>query len=152
MVVHSSAEAEYKALAFGLCELIWLRRVLEEIGVIKRGPIKLYCDIIVHNLVYHDGTKHMKVDKHFIKEKIESLVVCKISTKQQVSDVLTKGLHISDFEALVDKLGLFSIYSPTVGEVLETGKFSNSKFVFYSYLYYLVIPLSNFSCIGVVIG
>ena len=43
--------------------------------------IKLYCDnkaaiSISHNPVLHDRTKHVEVDKHSIKEKIDSSVIC----------------------------------------------------------------------------
>ena len=79
----------------------------------------MYCDnkaaiSIAHNPVHHDRTKHIEVDKHFIKEKIESKEVCLtyVLSKQQVVDILTKGLHRSEFEALVDKLGMINIYSP----------------------------------------
>ena len=38
--------------------------------------MKLFCDTkttidVLHNLVHHDRTKHIEVDRHFIKEKIE---------------------------------------------------------------------------------
>lgn len=81
--------------------------------------MKVYCNNkvainIAHNPVHHDRTKHVKVDKHFIKEKIYFGEVCMtyIPTKQQVANILTKGLHKLDFEALVDKLEMINIYSP----------------------------------------
>lgn len=81
--------------------------------------MKVYCNNkvainIAHNPVHHDRTKYVKVDKHFIKEKIYFGEVCMtyIPTKQQVANILTKGLHKLDFEALVDKLEMINIYSP----------------------------------------
>lgn len=42
--------------------------------------MKIYCDNkvainISHNPVHHNRTKHVKIDKHFIKEKIEEGVI-----------------------------------------------------------------------------
>ncbi|KAL9409372.1 hypothetical protein AB3S75_047712 [Citrus x aurantiifolia] len=82
-------------------------------------PIKIYCDnkaaiSIAHNPVLHDRTKHIEVDKHFIKEKIESGVICVpyVPTAQQIADILTKGLHKGHFELLVSKLAMEDIYKP----------------------------------------
>ena len=99
MVARSSAEAEFRAVAQGICEILWIRRLLEELKVSQSSPMKLYCDnkaaiSISHNPVLHDRTKHVEVDKHFIKEKIEDGSVCMnyIPTEQQVADVFTEGL------------------------------------------------------------
>ncbi|EOY04695.1 Cysteine-rich RLK (RECEPTOR-like protein kinase) 8, putative [Theobroma cacao] len=59
VVARSSAEAEFRALAQGTCELIWLKKLTEELKVSSMGPKKLYCDnkaaiSIAHNLVHHD--------------------------------------------------------------------------------------------------
>ncbi|EOY17116.1 Cysteine-rich RLK (RECEPTOR-like protein kinase) 8 [Theobroma cacao] len=119
VVARSSAEAEFRALAQGTCELIWLKRLMEELKVSSMGPMKLYCDnkaatSIAHNPVHHDRTKHVEIDRHFIKEKIEDGVICMtyVPTKQQIADVLTKGLPRPSSEVLVDKLGMTNIYSP----------------------------------------
>ena len=42
--------------------------------------MQLYCDNkaainIAYNLVHHDRTKHVEVDRHFIKEKLETGVI-----------------------------------------------------------------------------
>jgi len=43
--------------------------------------MRLYCDNklaidIAHNPIQHDKTKHTKIDRHFIKEKLEEGLVC----------------------------------------------------------------------------
>ena len=59
------------------CELLWLKIILDDLKIKWEGPMKLYCDKkstinIAHNLVQHDRTKHINIDWHFIKEKVES--------------------------------------------------------------------------------
>ena len=97
MVARSSAEAEYRAMAHDVCEVIWIKRLFEELNLKFNGPIQLQCDnqsaiSIAHNPVQHDRTKHVEVDRHFIKEKIEDNIITinYIPTGQQLADVFTK--------------------------------------------------------------
>ncbi|KAL6351421.1 hypothetical protein AAG906_035213 [Vitis piasezkii] len=81
MVVRSSAEDEFRVVAHGICDIMWIRRLLEELKMTGSSPMKLYCDnkatiSVAHNPVLHDRTKHVEVDKHFIKEKIDNILVC----------------------------------------------------------------------------
>ena len=119
VVARSSAEAEFRALAHGICEAMWVSRMLEELKIPMSKPMKVYCDnkaaiSIAHNIVLHDRTKHIEVDKHFMKEKIESGAICVpyIPTSQQVADILTKGLHTPQFKMLVGKLTMEDIFKP----------------------------------------
>ena len=68
-------------------------------------PMKLYCDnkatiSFTHNPVLHDRKKHVKVDKHFTKEKIEGGIVCMIyvPTEDQVLNLLIKCLLKKQFD------------------------------------------------------
>ncbi|RVW86427.1 Retrovirus-related Pol polyprotein from transposon TNT 1-94 [Vitis vinifera] len=75
VVARSSAEAEYRAMAHGICEAIWIKQLLEELKISYEFPMQLYCDnkatiCIAHNPVRHDRTKHVEVDRHFITEKL----------------------------------------------------------------------------------
>lgn len=74
VVLRSSAEAMFRAMKQGICELIWLKSILEDMRIKWDEPMKLYYDNksainIAHNLVQYDITKHIEVDRHFIKEK-----------------------------------------------------------------------------------
>lgn len=46
VVSRSSAEAEYRGMAYGVCELLWLRNLLKDLGFKPRVEMNLYCDII----------------------------------------------------------------------------------------------------------
>lgn len=83
-------------------------------------PLKLYSNgkaiiCITHNLVQHDRTKHIEIDSHFIKEKLDAGIICLpfVTSSQQTADILTKSLARSTFEHLIDKLDMIDIYAPT---------------------------------------
>ncbi|RDX79724.1 putative mitochondrial protein, partial [Mucuna pruriens] len=65
--------------------------------------------------VQHDRTKHIEVDRYFIKEKLDSglIVTAHIPTWLQVADVFTKGLLATRFQELNGKLGMIDIHLPT---------------------------------------
>ena len=120
VVSRSSAEAEFRSMANGICELIWIKRVLEDLRETAELPLRLFCDnkaaiSIAQNPVQHDRTKHIEIDRHFIKEKMDAGIICTpyVSTKEQTADILTKGLFRPTFDFFVNKLGMFDIYAPT---------------------------------------
>ena len=62
-------------MAHDICEGLWLRRVLKELKISDEELMKMFCDnqsaiSIAKNPVHHDRTKHVEIDRHFIKEKI----------------------------------------------------------------------------------
>ena len=55
---------------------MFLKILLNELKFLGNEPMKVYCDnkdaiAISHNPVHHDQTKHVEMDRQFIKEKIE---------------------------------------------------------------------------------
>jgi len=120
VVAKSSAEAEFRAIALGICEGLWVKRVLEELRMPMKLPIRLHSDNMAainmsHNPIQHDRTKHVEIDRHFIREKIDAKTIDLkyIPSKEQTADVLTKGLTRDKFEYLVGKLDMINIYVPT---------------------------------------
>ncbi|CAL8996549.1 unnamed protein product [Prunus brigantina] len=116
----SHAEAEYRGMVHGVCELLWIRRLLTELGFKPRKPMELYCDNksaidIAHNPVQHDRTKHVEVDRHFIKEKIEKKIICLsfIKSEDQLANILTKAVCSRVFHDSLTKLGIGDVYAPT---------------------------------------
>ena len=118
VVARSSAESEFRAIAQGLCELLWLKIILDDLRVKWEYPMKLYSDNksainIAHNPIQHDRTKHIEIDRHFIKEKLEEGLVCMsyVPSECQLADIFTKGLNSLGFQNFVFKLGMENIYS-----------------------------------------
>ncbi|XP_059651187.1 retrovirus-related Pol polyprotein from transposon RE2 isoform X3 [Cornus florida] len=119
VVARSSAEAEYRAMAHTSSELTWIQHFLEELGLIVKTPIPLLCDNqaaihIASNPVFHERTKHIKVDCHFTREKILSGNISTpfVKSEDQLADMFTKALGHNRLKIICSKLGLYDIYSP----------------------------------------
>ena len=70
---------------------------------------------ITNKLVQHDRTKHVEIDRHFIKERLDSgsIFILYIPSSQQVTVVLTERLLGPNFDFCVSMLNLIDIYIPT---------------------------------------
>ena len=65
----SSGEAEYRAMAVTVCELTW-----------HPQPAVLFCNnqatiYIGENPVFHERTKHIEVDCHVVRDKVQDNVI-----------------------------------------------------------------------------
>ena len=81
-------------------------------------PAFLYYDskvalYVAANPMYHERTKHVEVDCHFIREKIQDGVIKNfhIPTRHQIADFFTKALGKRQFFHLLSKMNLINIYS-----------------------------------------
>jgi hypothetical protein len=125
-VARSSAEVEYRAMAHTTCELTRLKTILQEFGFLVQGPTPLYCDnqVDIHiasNPVFHERTKHIEVDCHFIRSKVESkdIIIPFIPSGSQLADIFTKALPKNTIDSICSKLEVIDIYSsPACGGVL----------------------------------
>ncbi|KAL8132914.1 hypothetical protein AgCh_008408 [Apium graveolens] len=77
-VSKSFTESEYRAMSAACSEIVWLRGLLSELGVSQINPTPLHADNksaiqIVANPVYHERTKHIKVDSHYIRDAFTQL-------------------------------------------------------------------------------
>jgi hypothetical protein len=125
-MARSSTEAEYRAVAHATAESLRVQSLLREIGItLVQYPI-LWCDNIgatylMANPVFHARTKHVEIDYHFIREKVQqkTLDARFISSKDQLADGLTKPIVSARFAFLRDKLNVIS--SPLIlkGHIME---------------------------------
>ena len=113
----SSAESKLRSLAHGVCEGIWLKKLLEDLKVKIDGPVKMLCDnksaiSIARDPVQHDRTKHVEIDHHFLSEKIEEKVISLlyVNSINQAADVFTKPLPRQPFIDNCSKLALIDIH------------------------------------------
>ncbi|PHT73444.1 hypothetical protein T459_24229 [Capsicum annuum] len=68
----SSAESEYRSLASTIAELTWLIGLIKDLQVPLQLPVTIFCDSkatlqMTENPVYHERTKHIEIDCHFIR-------------------------------------------------------------------------------------
>ena len=120
VVSRSTAEAEYRAMSVSLSELLWLRNLLSELKLLMNIPMKLWCDnksaiSIANNPVQHDRTKHVEIDRFFIKEKLDEgiLKLGFVMSGEQVADCLTKALSVGECTSSCNKMGMIDIYRPS---------------------------------------
>jgi hypothetical protein len=109
----STTEAEYMATSQCTKEAIWLRKFMADVGLVQVGATSIMCDnqgciALAKNLTHHSCTKHIDIQHHFIREKLESgeigLKYC--PTQDMVVDVLTKALAKERHQNLTRSMGL----------------------------------------------
>ena len=107
-------------MTHGVCELLWIRNILRDLGIEYATPMNLHCDNKAaiqnaQNPVQHDRTKHVEVDRHFIKENLDEKLIqfSFIQSESQLANMLTKAVSMKMFHGIIDKLGMIDIYAPT---------------------------------------
>jgi len=109
----STTEAEYMATSQCTKEAIWLRKLMADVGLVQDGATIIMCDnqgciALAKNPTHHSRTKHIDIQHHFIREKLESgeigLKYC--PTQDMVADVLTKALAKERHQNLTRSMGL----------------------------------------------
>lgn len=112
-VALSTTEAELVAASEGARELVWLTRIFEDITMVKSVP-NLHVDNeaavkLAHNPEFHKRTKHIRIRHFYVRELVSegAILVKRIGTRDQIADILTKGLSRPTHNILRSKLALF---------------------------------------------
>jgi hypothetical protein len=112
-LVSWSAEAEYKALANAMDEIMWLQTLLAKLGIPHRLAVSLWCDnlgatYLSASPVFHVRTKHVEVHYDFVRERVarKQLDIWFISTHDQIVDGFTKPLSTKKLFMFQNNLNL----------------------------------------------
>ncbi|KAL4558415.1 hypothetical protein LXL04_036615 [Taraxacum kok-saghyz] len=102
-VSRSSGEAEYRAMAVTTAKLVWLKQLLKDFDIHSKEQTLLFGDNestlqIATNPIFHERTKHIEVDCHFVREKVEdkTLKLLPIRSAAQLANMFTKPLPKCD--------------------------------------------------------
>lgn len=107
----SSTEAKYRSLRKVIGELVWLHKLLAKLIVPPIGPSPMFCgsQVVLHivkNPIFHERTKHIEVDCHFVRSKFQKGLISlyHINTCDQLADILTKALTGIKHSTMMNKL------------------------------------------------
>lgn len=109
----SSTEAEYRAAYEGAQEVVWLRRLLTDLGFTQSTSTDLLCDnqssmALQRNPLYKSRSKHFEVKFHWIRERVEDNTISPVyvPTTEMIADICTKALHRPQHQYLTGLLQL----------------------------------------------
>ena len=121
VVSRSSSESEYRAIGHTTTEIIWLRWLLADLGVPIPKSTPLYTDSesarkLAFNEVFHERTKHVEVDCHFIRQHVRdgTIQLSFIPSTDQIADFFTKTPTSSRFQNLIHKLSMLTFSHPAL--------------------------------------
>jgi hypothetical protein len=80
IVSRSSSEVEYRVMASTTCEIQWLTYLLSDLKLNFHKPGLLFYNNnssmhIAKNSVFHERTKHIEIDCHTVRVKLEKGVI-----------------------------------------------------------------------------
>ena len=112
-VADSSCYAEYIALHEASHEAVFLRELLDGINLLPSLPTPIHCDndaasILSEDHLWHPRVKHIRVKYHYVRELVSDgeIKATRVSSMDNVADILTKPLGRGDYLRLRPYLGL----------------------------------------------
>lgn len=102
------------------CELLWFKQFQPELGFASSKPSLMFYDnqatiTITSNLVFHERTKHIKVDCYFLRHHVTAghILTPYSQPNDQLANMLTKAISRSQLDDVLSKLGLLDIFAST---------------------------------------
>ena len=118
-------------MAIAVCEVTWILYLLKDLDVKHSQAALLFSDsqAAIHigtNPVFHERTKHIEIDCHIVRDKVQVGVIklMDIRTQCQIADLLTKALSWNQFSGLLTRMGTSNIHSH---DVHPEGEYQKSK-------------------------
>ncbi|KAA6410851.1 MAG: Retrovirus-related Pol poly from transposon TNT 1-94 [Lasallia pustulata] len=109
----STCEAKYMAQCFSATEAVWLRGLLDELGIPCNAPTMIHADnqgvlTLSKNPKYHKKSKHIHVRYHYTRKLIATGVIELkwLLTAEIKADGLIKALLLSKFKQFIGLIGL----------------------------------------------
>lgn len=124
------------------CEIIWLKSIFNDLGILHLYPVKLYCDSrsALHLLRIPSFTNELGIKKLVVVRKnVQSGMVktAYISTSQQPTNMFTKPLELSQSTILFVKLGNNNIHSNLRCVIEKNGWYVIGSLTIYIYVCFL---------------
>jgi len=112
----STMEAEYVAASIASREAIWIRNFVNDLQIdklhfphIKVGIDNMAAEGLTRNPILHDRAKHIDIHYHFVRERViqhKDIVTHRVSSGENLADILTKPLTEDIFRGLARRLGM----------------------------------------------
>ena len=113
VVTDSTTYAEYVAAHSCSRDVVWLRRLLEDLNFTQSSPTCLFLDnaaaeLLITNPVFHERSKHVDVKFHYVREVFErgEIAIQHVSTRDQLADFLTKCFAGDKLSVMLKQVGL----------------------------------------------
>lgn len=111
----STLEAEYRAMPHTAIDIIWIRRLLQDMGLCVSSPTPMFRDNksairIDHNSVFYERTKYIEIDYYFVRHicKMDLSLPC-MPSSIQLAGFVTKARTITRFRFILGKLSMLSL-------------------------------------------